>query len=145
MTINRVLYGVALGTALLCSYALPTSATQIFTSNATVGGTVNGFNSSAGPWTAEIFAVANECLRLDVLTEVNDLEIVAVAPNGTAFRNDDRSSTDHRPLVNVNPTPNSGWYTVSISEFSGAAVQGNFTLNVSRPGLNNTNCQPATG
>src|SRR4051794_13475271 len=142
---NRTLLGVAFGAALLCASSLPAGATQIFTSNSTIGATVNGFGGTAGPWTAEIFSSGNECLRLDVTTEVDDLELVAVAPNGNVYRNDDRNgATDRRPLVKVDPSPNNGWYTVSVSQFAGTAVQSNFTLNIQRLPTGNVNCQPAT-
>src|SRR5688572_23123717 len=111
---SRMRVGTVFGTMLLGAAASSANATEIFTSNATIGGTVFSFGPSARPWVAQVFAAANECLRLDVTTQFTDLEIVAVAPNGSVFRNDDRAAGDNRPLVNIRPTPNNGWYTVSI-------------------------------
>lgn len=131
-------------------------ATQIFDPSAStctgtncsqtvIGGTVNGFNSSAGPWTASIFAPANGCLRLQVLTQASDLEIVAASPSGAVFRNDDGGVAPCPlcPLVKINGTQN-GWYSVSISSFTGAAIQGNFTLGYGQYNNNNPNCSTPT-
>jgi hypothetical protein len=80
------------------------------------------------------------CVRLDVISEFTDLEIVVVAPNGTVFRNDDRTGTDARPLVKIGSAPNNGWYTVRIAHWAGSAVTGNFTLLYGRYNGGNPNC-----
>lgn len=140
---NRMALSAAIAVAALSSVAVPANATQIFTSNATIGGTTFGFGPSAAPWTAEVFAAAGECLRLAVITQGTDLKAVAVAPNGNAYRDDDGGGAN-RPLVKINGTPNNGWYTVSINQWQGNPVSTNFTLNIQRLGVNNAACLPAT-
>ncbi|HMR34260.1 MAG TPA: hypothetical protein PKA13_22230 [Geminicoccaceae bacterium] len=111
-------------------------------SSIVVGATLAGNGLSAGPWTAEIFGGANECLRLDVVAQTVDLEIVAIAPNGTVFRNDDRPGS-LLPLVKINGAQN-GWYTVSVSQFAGAISDSNFNFAFGRYNLNNANCATPT-
>ncbi len=142
-----------LATGLLVAAAAPAAATQMFDtsvstcttancSSITLGATLAGNGLSAGPWTAEIFGGANECLRLDVTAQTVDLEIVAVAPNGTVFRNDDRPGS-LLPLVKINGAQN-GWYTVSVSQFAGAISDSNFNFAFGRYNLNNPNCATPT-
>jgi hypothetical protein len=129
--------------ALVLGAALPAGASQMFTSGtAIIGGTVNGFGPSAGPWTAELFASPGQCLRL-LVTSGGDLIMNVVAPNGQNFFDDDSGGSLH-PLVKINNTPNNGWYTVSISHFNGAATQENFTLQYQRLAVNSSSCLPAT-
>lgn len=127
--------------------AAPASATQLFTNGSvTLGGTVNGSGVSAGPWTAELFASAGQCLHLNVTQQDQDYEMTVVAPNGTVFRNDDRGGAGCStcPQVKINGTPNNGWYTVSISQFAGASVQGHFQLLYQRTATGSAVCLPAT-
>lgn len=71
------------------------------------------------PYTAEIYADANECLRLDVTYEATKvpvqptgMRIVLLSPTGSIWRNDDLNAT--RPLVTAR-TDVKGHYTVQIS------------------------------
>jgi len=105
--------------------------------------TLAGNGLSAGPWTAEIFGGAGNCLRLDVTASGTDLEIVAVAPSGAVLRNDDRPGS-LLPLVKINGAEN-GWSTVSISQFAGAMSQANFSSAFGRYTLNNANCATPAG
>lgn len=93
-------------------------------------------------WDVAIFAGANECLRLDqtnVFGAGVDDEIVVVAPDGTAYRDDD-SSGGLRPRVVINPTPSRGWYYVSIARFTGApAPEHDFYLRYGRYVRSTTN------
>jgi hypothetical protein len=106
--------------------------------------TIKSFNTTAGKWIAEVFASAGRCLRIDVFSEFTNLETVVVAPNGAVFRNDDRTGADPRPLVKIASTPNNGWYTVSIGQFAGAAVTGNFSLAYGNYNFGNPNCSSPT-
>jgi hypothetical protein len=113
------------------------------------GATVKALGAaSAGRWVAEVFGAANQCLRIDVpnapTPAFTDLETVVVAPNGTVYRNDDGGFGGVNPLVKINPAPNTGWYTVSIGHFNGAAVEGNFTVAVGRYVTSNVNCAAPT-
>jgi hypothetical protein len=153
---RKHLFGAGLlASALLAGASSSASAFQIFDTTVdsctgtncgavVLGGTVNGFSPTAGPWIGSIFGNAG-CLRLDVTSQgTTDLEIVAVAPNGSVFRNDDRAGGDLRPLVKITNAVN-GWYTVSISQFAGTAVQSNFTLAMGRySSSGNPNCAGAT-
>jgi hypothetical protein len=123
----------------------PSTCTTANCGSTTFGGTVNGAGAFAGPWIGALYAGTGECLRLDVTSQQVDLEIVAVAPSGAVFRNDDRAGpADRRPLVKINGTQN-GWYTVQVSEFAGSPVQASFTLAYGRYNLNNPNCSAPTG
>ena len=149
-------FGLISGTLLLTP-ALSSAQTNIFddtvsTSNVINGsslripGTVLSFGPSAGSFDINVFAGANECVRLDVISQDTDLEMVVVAPNGTLFRNDDRTSTDLRPLIKMTPTSNNGWYTVHLARFNGSAVNGNFVLLYGRYNQGNPNCaSPSAG
>jgi hypothetical protein len=109
-------------------------------------GTLFSFGPSADQWTINVFAAPNECLLVAVTAEFADLEMVVRAPNGQVFRNDDSflAACTRCPIVKINNTPNNGWYAVSISSFTGAAVEGNFTFRYGRYNLNNPNCAGPT-
>lgn len=99
----------------------------------------------AGNFLINAYASPGECVRFDLVTPTNpDMKLVVIAPNGTVYRNDDRSGADHRPLVTIPSAPNDGWYTVHISEFSGAAITTNFELKYGRYNFGNPNCSTAT-
>src|SRR5690348_59180 len=78
------------------------SCTGINCSSVLLGGVVNAFANTPKAWTAEIRATAGRCLRLDVTQQQADLEIVAVAPNGSIYRNDDTNGL--LPVVKINNT-----------------------------------------
>ena len=109
-----------------------------------IPGTVLSFAPSAGNWDINVFAAAGECVRLDVISQATDLEMVVVAPNGTVFRNDDRVIGDLRPLVKIDRSPNNGWYTVHLAQFAGSAVNANLVLLYGRYNSGNINCFPAS-
>ena len=98
---------------------------------------------AANAWVANVFAQPRECMRLEVVSQDADLEMVVVAPNGSVFRDDD-GGIGTRPLVRIASTPNNGWYTVHLASFSGAAVNANFTLLYGRYTGGNSNCSGAT-
>jgi hypothetical protein len=97
------------------------------------------------PWTIDVYASQGQCLRLFVGLEDADSELVVVAPNGTVYRNDDvNGAADRRPLVKIPSAPNSGWYTVHVSPFNGAALNYNFALWYGRYSAGNINCAGGT-
>jgi hypothetical protein len=125
-------------------YALtPETCATLNCGSLVLPGTVLSIPPSASTWVGKLFAAANECVRLDVDRQNADLRMVVVAPNGTIYRNDDRTATDFRPLVQINPTPNNGWYTVQLAKFNGQAVSANFTLFYGRYNAGNPNCGQA--
>ena len=113
------------------------------TTTANISGTTFGFGPSAMPWTAEVYAPANGCLRIAVTGQATDLEAVVIAPNGTVYRDDD-GGPGLFPLVKVNPTPNNGWYTVQLHNFAGTAVSANFQATLQRLAVNSASCLPST-
>lgn len=126
------------------------TCTRANCSSVVVGGTINSVGRfdgpsgrvAAGPWTVQIFADGNACLRLDVLVADVDLVMVAVAPNGETFFNDDRPDS-LRPLLQIGGTQR-GWYTVHVSPFAGNAVEADFLLSFARYNQDNPNCSPPT-
>jgi hypothetical protein len=120
------------------------SCTGINCSSLRLPGTVSVSTPSPEPWVLSLFAAAGECLRLDVVTQDNDLEMVVAAPDGTVFVNDDRTGIDRRPLVAVPSAPVRGWYTVQIARFDGDDVVANFALAYGRYSARNANCSPPT-
>jgi hypothetical protein len=100
------------------------------------------------PWVINVYAGAEDCLRLDVtrpapMTEPDDLELVVIAPDGNVYRNNDRSASNLRPLVKIN-TFIVGFYTVRVQlKNLGSRAQA-FTLLYGRYNLGNPNCANAT-
>jgi hypothetical protein len=124
------------------------TCTTVNCSSETISGTFGalGAPESALPWTVEIFAFAQRCLRVEITSQTRDLEIVVVAPNGTIFRNDDSGlgPCPNCPLVKVGNTPNQGWYTVQVAQFTGGSNFSNFTLRHGLYPVNNANCATPT-
>ncbi len=110
------------------------------------GSILNHVGVSTHPWVAQIFKEVAPCMRLDVTFQDADLEIVAVAPDGAVYRNDDRAgANDLRPLVVVPPNTAKGWYTVQISNFNGSTLEPNFILLYGEyTGRGNPNCANPT-
>jgi hypothetical protein len=80
---------------------------NITTSSTNPGGSVE-------PFVIQVHSSQQYCMRLDVFNQSADMQMVVVSPDGTVWRNDDRTPTDLRPLVVV-PSGAQGWYTVQIS------------------------------
>ena len=141
---QKLLYS-AFALAAMSVAAVPAGATNLLgsTLSATISGTTFGFNGAAMPWTAEVYSLPNSCLRIAVTAQATDLEAVVVAPNGTVYRDDDGGPGTF-PLVKINPTPNNGWYTVSLNNQAGIAVSTNFTATLERLLPNSASCLPAT-
>src|SRR6516165_11298979 len=88
-----------------------------------IPGTVTNPSGNNDPFEIQVFAAANECVRLEVTQSIQgvDLEMVVRAPNGSIYRNDDGNGGGvfHNPVVKINGTPNAGWYSVSINHWNG--------------------------
>jgi hypothetical protein len=98
------------------------------------------------PWSAMVYADANECLRLDVVDESADLAMTAVTPNGYhLYRSDDPSSGSCPlcPILKIDPVPYGGWYSVSISTVVTTA-DASFKLRIGRYNGGNPNCASPT-
>jgi len=124
----------------------PTVSTTATLNGSTVmlSGTLNDTNSNPEAWTAELFADANECVRLFVSSTEFDAKITVLAPDGSAYR-DDNSGGLRRPLVRIASAPVRGWYTVHVAHFSGLPTIANFTLKYGRYNAGNPNCDGAIG
>ena len=122
--------------------------TGINCSSLTIPGTVTNPSNNNDPFELQVFAGANECVRIEVVQSIQgvDLETVVRAPNGSIYRNDDGSGGGafNNPLVKINGAPNSGWYSVSINHWNGFASYADFVLTYGRYPLNNPNCAGAT-
>lgn len=149
-----------LGAAMLCAmsgFVTDAYATELFDDTISTCTTINcsslrvpgsitsHFGVSIHPWVGQLFKETAPCMRLDVFTETRDLEIVAVAPDGTTYRNDDRGGAlDRRPLVVIPPNAVKGWYSVQVSNYNGAVGDANFVLLYGTYPSGNPNCAGAT-
>ncbi len=107
-------------------------------SGATLRDPLNG----AVPFVSQILVGGNECIRLEVFRQTDDLEMTVTTPNGTVFRDDD-SAGSLRPLVKFVSTQ-AGAYTVTVSRFNGAPVDANFGFFYGRYNGANSNCATPT-
>jgi hypothetical protein len=96
-------------------------------------------SGDADPFILQVYSQGNECVRLDVIAEDSNLEMVLVSPAGRVWRNNDRNASNPRPLIKA-ISDVSGWYTLQVSQFNGAAVISDFTLRYGRYDINNPNC-----
>src|SRR5947209_13014899 len=70
--------------------------------------------NSLAPWTAQIQALAGECLRLDVLDESAVMGMTVIAPRGDETFAALGHGADPRPLLRINGTEQ-GFYTVQMT------------------------------
>jgi hypothetical protein len=101
------------------------------------------------PWVAQIYKNAGECLRIAGVTQTTDIEAVLTCPGSITWRDDDAGG-NQRPLIKAgrdefgNDTP-AGWCTLTIHQYLGSNVQGQFTLRFGRYSpATQANCSPAT-
>ena len=119
------------------------STTTIDGNSVALNGTLNDTNGNSQPWTAELYAAANQCLRLFVTSTAFDAKITVVAPNGSVYRDDD-SGGSLRPLVRIASAPVTGWYTVQVAHYAGLPQNANFTLLYGTYTPGNINCAGGT-
>ena len=116
---------------------------SFFGSTMTINGTTETTaNGNVDPFMVEVFAGANECLRIAVTFQGADLEATLVSPDGRTWRDDD-SGGGNRPLVKA-ITVSRGWHVLRISHFAGSAVNSDFTAQIFRGASNNALCSPPT-
>ncbi len=160
MNATRLISSVAFGLAAsLASLAPAWAATNVFdrsVSPCTVDNCsserINGSYGSLGsrgdvlPWTIQVYAIPDRCLRLQITNQNEDLEAVLVAPDGTVYRNDDGDIGNCTlcPLIEVDNPPSRGWYTLQISHFAGEDVFSNFLLRYGLYSQGNPNCSAPT-
>jgi hypothetical protein len=123
------------------------TCTTINCNAATYTGTYEGtFDGNAQPFILQIFAQRNECVRLAVTQQQNDLEMVLISPNGAVWRNDNSGGTPN-PLIKARTGSSpDGWYTLQISQFNGLSSNTgfDFTLKYGRYNADNLNCNSPT-
>lgn len=97
------------------------------------------------PWVQKYAVGANECVRIQVLNQSEDLEMVVIAPGGTIYRNDDKGSSPCPlcSLVKIAST-NPGYYVVQLSQFAGTPVVGTLRVSFGRYNPGNPNCASPT-
>lgn len=124
------------------------SCASVNCSSLIIPGTVTNPASNNDPFEIQVYASAGQCLRLEVTQSVQgvDLEMVVRAPNGSIYRNDDGSGGGvfANPLVKINSTPNTGWYSVSINHWNGTPSYADFVMAYGRYPVNNVNCNAPT-
>ncbi|MGQ0697442.1 MAG: hypothetical protein ACT4PZ_04285 [Panacagrimonas sp.] len=95
------------------------------------------------PWTSQVLVGSNDCVRLEVASQVTDLRLTLTCADGTTWDNDD-ALPGNRSLI-VARTRVAGWCTLTASHFQtgfeNAGTTGNFTLRYGRYATNNRpNC-----
>jgi hypothetical protein len=148
----------SLAAAMLSSHGTVSAGTEIFDdtissctglncSSLRLPGTVLTDGPSAKPWVAQLHAPFGRCVRLQVISQETDLEMVVTAPDGSSvFWNDDGfiDPVPFAPVVKIASAPKEGWYTVRLSEFVGMPVDKNFVLLYGVYAADNPNCADAT-
>lgn len=92
-------------------------ASNVLNSNITSSSSLNGME----PFVVQLMGAPGDCTRLDLVSQNTDLELTVISPNGTVWRNDDRTAGDLRPLIVIPAGNVAGWYTVQISRYNGVA------------------------
>lgn len=87
------------------------------------------------PAVYQVYANAQECLRIDVVGEPPNLEATLVSPSGRTWQQSGPALIKARTITG-------GWYTLQISSSTGAATTGNFTMRIGRLAANSPSCQP---
>ena len=152
--LSRVWFVPASVAASLLCLAGTASSSELYDPTISGCGTVNCSSESISgrvipgrqtvvPFTIALAGPENTCVRLDVVSETLDLEMVVAGPDATVWRNDDRVSGDLRPLIKFN-TPAQGFYTVNITNYSATPQAGFFTLRYGVYTKPNQNCSPQT-
>jgi len=114
-----------------------------FNSSITINGTTETTaNGNVDPFLIELFANANDCLRIAVTTQQTDLEATLVGPNGATWKDDDGGG-NNLPLIKAQ-TVTRGWHILRISHFAGSSVNADFTAVISRSARTSLNCTPPT-
>ena len=130
----------------LCAASPAWAGSKIFsfgTTVATVNATVEtNASQNRDPWVAQVFTTGAECLRIAVTSQGQDLEATLISPSGTIWQDDDSGGLN-RPLIKA-VTNVRGWYPLTLSHWSGASVNADFTMTVQRAAATSSLCAPAT-
>ena len=121
------------------------SCSGVNCSSVIINGTVTNPASNNHPWVIETYARTGECVRLQTLSQAVDLEMAVTAPNGSLYRNDDGGVAPCSLCSLVKFTaPNTGWYTVQLSQFAGTPSYSDIQLAYGRYTGGNANCATPT-
>ena len=101
---------------------------------------ISGVSRAEEPFVIQVFAQAGECLRLAVTGQTGDLAMGVFTATPLFHFVDDDSGVNLRPLIKIDPTPNTGFYVVALSHFAGDPVDITFTLRYGRYDAGNVNC-----
>jgi hypothetical protein len=114
------------------------------------GAYVHNSNSTAFPYVAQVFTNGHDCVRIDVTSAQTDLEATLTCPNGQTWRNDNRSTSNSKPLIRaIQDTGHQGYCTLTISAPNGEGPVGmafTFTAQYGRYNIGNSpNCSADFG
>ncbi|HEU0156745.1 MAG TPA: hypothetical protein VFQ82_11795 [Stellaceae bacterium] len=123
--------------------------------HANITSSLSNPGGSVEPFIIQVHSSPQYCLRLDVLNATTaggtpvDVEMVLVSPDGSVWRNNNRSPSDLRPLIVVPRGPAQGWYTVHLSTAGGRILPAGSHLNADLAygrytSTTNVNCRPFT-
>ena len=107
------------------------------------GMTIRGLQQANEPFVIQVYAREGECLRLDVSTQTEDTAMLLIATTAGDFATAD-DTFDFRPILGIDPVPQTGWYTVAISYFDYDDRISRFTLEYGRYPTGSLNCSQAT-
>ena len=107
------------------------------------GMTIRGLQQANEPFVIQVYARAGECLRLDVSTQTEDTAMMLISTTAGDFITAD-DTFELRPILGIDPTPQTGWYTVAISYFDYDDRISRFTLEYGRYPTGSLNCSQAT-
>ena len=103
-----------------------------------------GFLNNSVPFVVQVQAGPKECLRLEVIAQSADLEMVVLSPKpGRVWRNDNSKAAGCKtcPLLKiVTEADEQGWFTVQIGTPPGFGSQSSFSLSYGRYAAANPNC-----
>ncbi len=134
---------LGLSLAPLAALATPVVEVNLNTSADVTGSYLTTPLGKPNPAVYQVYAGANECLRIVGTAQTVDVEATLISPNGTVWRNDDGVPGTTLPLIKA-VTSGAGWYTLQISHYSGSGSNGTFTVNVGRYATTNSLCSPST-
>ena len=108
-----------------------------------------GFANLQIPWVAQLYAGANECLRLHVTAQTTaNTVLTAVAPSTQRAWRNDNSSVQPCPscaLLKIRTAANeAGWFLVQVNQSGGGPLNAEFALRYARYAATNPNCAAPT-
>lgn len=102
--------------------------------------------AGSDPWVLTLRLGNNECLRLEVKSQTNDLAMMMIEPGGRIYGNNAgaRMTCAGCPIIMLRSTPTPGDYVVILNNTRDPFEETHFVLNVGRYNANNANCPFST-